>query len=268
MKKTGLSQEGLKILACVTMLVDHVGATLVIMLLMRNPIESPEYEWISLLYDTMRMVGRIAFPIYCFLLVEGAHRTRDPKKYALRLFVGMLLSEIPFDLAFSPTWLTCEWKLTTLLLGLNPEFNSVMMTLLLGFFMVEAMKRLKGFWKVAVILPFYILAERLYTDYAGMGMLLIAVFTLTRGMKHEKLLCILGCAMVMNSGMKQQVFGIWISTELFALLSLIPIFLYDGRKLTHSKTVQWGFYLFYPVHIAILALLRFLIFGHTPLLIG
>lgn len=268
MKQKGISQEALKLIACVTMLIDHIGATLVAVLFIRYPIDGPAYLWLECLYRGMRIIGRIAFPIYCFLLVEGAYRTRDPKKYALRLFIGMLLSEIPFDLAFSLTWMEYEWKLTTPLLGFNPEFNSVMMTLLIGFGMLQCMKRLKGFWKVAVILPFYILAEKLHTDYAGMGILLIAVFALTRGMKREKLLLILGCAVILNSGMKEQIFGIWISTELFALLALIPIFRYDGRKLTHSKAVQWAFYLFYPVHILILALLEFLIFDSTPLIWG
>jgi len=267
MKQKGISQETLKLIACVSMLIDHVAATLVSARLM-NAV--PEYAaQLLCLQRLMRIIGRIAFPIYCFLLVEGAHRTRDPKKYALRLFVGMLLSEIPFDLAFSGTWMEYKWTLTTPLLGFNPTFNSVMMTLMLGFGMLQCMKQLKGFWRAAVILPFYVLAEMLDTDYAGMGILLIAVFALTRGTAHEKLLCFLGCAVVLCSGGKDmQVFGIWINTEGFAMLSLIPIFLYDGRKLTHSKAVQWSFYLFYPVHIAILALLRFLIFGYTPLVIG
>lgn len=268
-KKKGISQETLKLIACVAMLIDHVGATLVLLLFMRNPVDSPANIWLECLYRGMRLIGRIAFPIYCFLLVEGAYRTRDPKKYALRLFIGMLLSEIPFDLAFSPTWLVYEWKLTTPLLGFNPGFNSVMMTLLLGFGMIQCMKRVKGLWKAVMILPFYFLAEALDTDYSGMGILLIAVFALTRGVKYEKLLCILGCAVVLNSGFKDmQIFGIWINTEIFALLALIPIFCYDGRKLTHNKAVQWGFYLFYPVHILILALLKFLIFDSTPLICG
>jgi len=264
MKRKGISQETLKLIACVTMLIDHIAATLVAVLYVRYPVDGPAFVWLQGLYDGMRIIGRIAFPIYCFLLVEGAHRTRDPKKYVLRLFVGMLLSEIPFDLAFSPTWLEYQWQLTTPLLGFNPEFNSVMMTLLLGFGMIEAMKRLKGFWKAVMILPFYILAELLHTDYGGMGILLIAVFALTRGVKYEKLLCFLACAVVLNSGYTQQIFGIRICTELFALLALIPIFLYDGRKLTHNKAVQWGFYLFYPAHILILALLKMQIFDFSP----
>lgn len=264
MKQKGISQEGLKLIACITMLIDHIGATLVIRMLTRCPVDSPEYVWLYWIYYGMRIIGRIAFPIYCYLLVEGACHTRNPGKYALRLFTGMLLSEIPFDIAFSPTWLTYEWKLTTLLVGFNPGFNSVMMTLLLGFGMLQGMKRARGIWKAVVILPFYILAEALGTDYSGMGILLIAVFALCKDAKRESILRFLGCAVVLCSGARDfQLFGIRISLESLAMLALIPISCYNGQKLTRNKAVQWGFYLFYPVHILILALLEWLLLGFT-----
>lgn len=250
MKQKGLSQEGIKLIACVTMLIDHVAAVLISARLMNN---LPEYaaQLLSVHY-LMRIIGRIAFPIYCFLLVEGVYHTRNPKKYGLRLFIGMLLSEIPFDLAFSfRGYVFFDWT-----------SNSVMVTLLLGFCMLEGMKRVEGFRKLLMILPFYILAEICNTDYAGMGILLIAVFALTRGQAHEKLLCLIGCFLILTSGDRNfQIFGIWIPLKAFALLALIPIFCYDGRKLTSSKALQWGFYLFYPVHLLALTLLEILIFG-------
>ena len=104
MERKGLSQEGLKVIACLTMLVDHIGATMV------------SGYW-------LRIIGRIAFPIYCFLLAEGASYTKNPKKYALRLLIGFLLSELPFDLAF-------RRKLTW-------DYQNVMLTLLLGFLAVQ-----------------------------------------------------------------------------------------------------------------------------------
>ena len=85
MKKSGLSQETLKIIACVTMLIDHVGATVVESQFFVTP-----FDGIYYLYFAMRIIGRVAFPIYCFLLAEGAHYTHDPRKYALRLFIGAL----------------------------------------------------------------------------------------------------------------------------------------------------------------------------------
>lgn len=249
--KKGLSQEALKLIACITMLLDHIGATLVTRSLQSVPMQEEIVDVVLGIYYALRIIGRIAFPIYCFLLVEGAYHTRDPKKYGLRLFVGMLLSEVPFDLAFSFRGRVCfDWM-----------SNSVMMTLLLGFCMIEAMKRLEGFRKIIVILPFYIAAELLHTDYGGLGILIIALFALTRGMDREKLVRGIGFCLLVYPGSRTMIGGLAVNLEWFAVLSLIPIFYYDGRKLTHNKAVQWGFYLFYPVHIGLLALLEVLIFG-------
>ncbi len=249
MKQKGLSQEGLKLIACLTMLIDHTGATIVYTMYL-NAYYAGDYavsNAIVPVYQTMRILGRIAFPIYCFLLVEGAHYTRNPKKYALRLFVGMLLSEIPFDLAFSGA---IDW-----------ESCSVMVTLLLGYGMIMAMDRVKGFWKIVVIVPFFLLAEWLQTDYAGNGLAIIALLALTKGHPREKLLRALGLVVLLWFGPAIQVGPVQLPMELFGLISLIPIFCYQGRKLTRSKAVQWDFYLFYPVHLLMLALLKMTIFA-------
>ena len=129
-----ISQEGLKLLACLTMLIDHIGASLMIRLIQKT---SAQTASLVQLYYLMRIIGRIAFPIYCFLLVEGAHYTRNPKKYGLRLFVGMLLSEIPFDLAFDGR--------------IDMTSSSVMVTLLLGFCAVTVMEKCHSLaWKPVV----------------------------------------------------------------------------------------------------------------------
>lgn len=246
MKRKGLSQEGLKLIACVTMLLDHIGATVVLRYLQTLPYYSAEGV---ALYNTLRIIGRLAFPIYCFLLVEGACLTRNPRKYALRLFVGMLLSEIPFDLAFSGKFV--DWS-----------GSSVMVTLLLGLLMMECMKRCEGFWQIAAVLPVYILAELLQTDYAGMGILVIAMLYLTRGVPYEKLFRLIGFIAILVPGDRAwQILGIWLNIESFAVLAAIPIFCYDGRKLTHSRAAQWAFYLFYPVHLTLLWLLENMLFG-------
>ena len=116
MKRFGMSQEMLKLIACMTMLIDHIAAVLVIPSDAAMLAGDTTVAWVHVV---MRGIGRVAFPIFCFLLVEGAHHTRNPRKYALRLSLGMVLSEIPFDLAFFGrlTW----------------AHQSVMVTLLLGF---------------------------------------------------------------------------------------------------------------------------------------
>lgn len=243
MNKRGLSREGLKAVACMTMLLDHIGATLISGWLMFLDGAAPiELFWV---YYILRCIGRIAFPIFCFQLAEGAVYTRDPRKYALRLAIGALLAEIPFDLAFfgELTW----------------DHSNVMVTLLLGFGMIEGMKRVKGIRKAAVIVPFYIAAELLHTDYAGEGILLIALFFLTRGQKHEKWLQFLGM-LFLGSNAATVVGGVPIYMDRCKLLALLPIFAYDGRKASQSKAVQWGFYLFYPVHILLLFALEQIIF--------
>lgn len=248
MKQKGISQEGIKLIATMTMLIDHIGAVLVYEWYMSSSIAAGTHiQWLWDLYMLLRIIGRIAFPIYCFLLVEGVHHTRNPKKYGIRLAVGMLLSEIPFDLAFSGGW--------------DMGYNSVMVTLLLGFFMLEAMKRVSLMWKCLLVLPFFLLAELLKTDYAGNGILLIAFLSITRGIPHEKLFRFVGMILLLSFGAKINIGVIQIPMELFGLIGIGLVFLYNGTKHSYNKVSQWAFYLFYPVHLTLLWIVRILLFG-------
>lgn len=224
LERKGISQETLKIIACVTMLIDHIGAVFM------------PWEY------SLRVIGRIAFPIYCFLLAEGAHYTKNPWKYGLRLFIGMLLSEIPFDLALKN--------------GLTWRSQSVMVTLLLGFLAVEAIQFLKyDILKLAVAVVACVLAEMLHTDYGGFGVLLIILLSQTRGrLWLQTILLALVCWM-MNS-FRLQIGGYRIPIEIFAVAAMIPIALYSGKKGTANKAIQWAFYLFYPVHLTIIYLFK------------
>jgi len=249
MKKLSVSQEGLKLIATVTMLIDHIGAVLVYSFYLSawNTGDYALSNQMARLYEPLRIIGRIAFPIYCFLLVEGFHRTRNIKKYCIRLVIGMLLSEIPFDLCFSGY---IDWT-----------ESSVMVTLLLGCLMMVGMDSFPGFWKLLAIPPFYGIAEFLGTDYGGNGILLIAMLALTWGLPREKLWRTLGFVVCLWFGPGVQIGTMDIPMELFGLIALIPMFLYDGKKLTRSKWVQWAFYLFYPAHLLILWLIDKLLIG-------
>lgn len=230
MKERGLSQEALKAIACMTMLLDHIGATMV-----------RGYP--------LRVVGRIAFPIFCFLMAEGAYYTKNPQKYCLRLVIGMLLSELPFDLAFrlKPTW----------------EYQSVMVTLLLGFLVVEVIQNTKyDLLKLLAVGVGFALAELANTDYGGCGVLLVVLFSQTRG-KLWLQTVLLAMFAWMTDSFRIQVLGVPIPIEMFAVFAMIPIALYSGRKTTSSKAVQWGFYLFYPVHLTVLVFVRMLVY-HQP----
>ena len=214
--KKGLSQEWLKIIACLTMLIDHIGAVFF----------PGQLAW--------RMVGRIAFPIYCFLLAEGLARTRNMKRYGIRLAIGAVLAEIPFDLLFFG--------------GLTLAHQSVMVTLLICYFMVLWMRRFPR-WKLLALCICAMAAELLCTDYGALGVMIIGLFVLTRDMEHRLLLQTVGL-LILNWALN----GYWV--QMLAVTAMIPIALYNGTKSSHSKAIQRGFYLFYPVHLLVLVLLQ------------
>ena len=222
MKIRCLPQEGLKLIACAAMLLDHIGAVF-----------CPGIG--------LRIIGRIAFPIYCFLLAEGIHYTREPRKYGLRLLVGALLSEIPFDLLFFG-------KITL-------AHASVMVTLLLGFLYGQAAKRATQLAvQILLILPFAVAAELLGTDYGGWGIALVALFVLSRGRERVRVIQVIVLAFIcwMIGGYTLRFGSVRIPIEMAALAALIPIFCYSGQKITKNTWIQRGFYLFYPVHLMIL----------------
>lgn len=244
MPKHGLSQENLKVIACVTMLLDHIGATVILVAFYRST-GAEQGMWLQV-YNMLRTIGRLAFPIYCFLLVEGTFHTGNPKKYGLRLLTGMILSEIPFDFAFND--------------GIDWQSQSVMVTLLLGFAMLEIMKKCPNLpLKLILTLPFSLAAEKLGTDYGAMGIHVIAVFALTRDLKRKHLWQFF-LLWIIFSPNHLMVFnwlgGIHWTIQELAAFAVIPIALYNGRKSTNSKALQWGFYLFYPVHLLVLSLFQ------------
>ena len=223
MRKKGISQEGLKLTACISMLLDHIGAAF--------------FPGAGL-----RIIGRIAFPIYCFLLTEGIAHSRHPLRYGIRLVLGALLAELPYDLLFYG--------------GITWEHQSVMLTLLLGFAMAMCWKKTGQF-----LIPFFlcfVAAEWMNTDYGGWGITLIALFLLTESLPDRWKYQLLGMLLIfaaMNS-YQVSIIGVRVPIQLFGVLSLIPIQWYSGAKSTKSRWIQLGFYLFYPAHLALLLLLK------------
>lgn len=119
-EKKGISGSTIKIIAVAVMLIDHIAAVILARALLADGPVDETGAGIAV-YQIMRSIGRLGFPIFCFLLVEGAQRTRDVRKYALRLAVFAFISEIPFDLATSGHFF--EWR-----------YQNVYFTLFLGLF--------------------------------------------------------------------------------------------------------------------------------------
>ena len=227
-----LTQEGLKLIACIAMFLDHFGAAIVPALSIPHMRE---------LYYTLRIIGRIAFPIYCFLLVEGMTHTRNPYKYILRLAIGILLAELPFDLMVEG--------------GFTWEDQSVMVTLTLGAMMLLCMQKTENKWlKPLLVIPFALVADLCKCDYGGYGIGIIAAFALIDRVELQAIGVLL-VNLAMNSS-PVSVFGIYIPVQLFAVPAMVPIACYSGVKLTRSKALQWAFYLFYPVHLLILWMIQ------------
>ena len=220
----------LKLIAICTMLIDHMGYTLF-----------PGVMW-------LRCIGRVAFPIFCFLIAEGCVYTHDRKKYALRLLVFALLSEIPFNLMNSGM----IW---------DPYDQNVLWTLLLGalvcWLMDWALKKCTPLSFVltgAAMVAAYWLLEAFRTDYGGWGMLLVAAFYGVHRAPSGAVVKMIAQAFGL-AFFSLGVMGGYLSIELWSLVSLAPIWLYNGQRGFSHKAVQYGFYAFYPVHILILSLI-------------
>ena len=164
-KRFDLSAAALHILAMSFMLLDHLWATLL-----------PAQEW-------MTCVGRLAFPIFAFMAVEGCFHTHSFKKYAQRMLLFALLSEIPFDLMYGGTWF-------------YPVHQNVIWTLLIGLLGIRAMEAVREKRKMWLYLltcaAVTVLGVALGTvgmvDYYGMGVLTVFVFYFLRGREWWKLL--------------------------------------------------------------------------------
>lgn len=228
----GISGNLLKWFAVITMAIDHMGAGLLESYVMNawggSPLGSVFLErWNELLAadHIIRTIGRPAFPIFCFLLVQGFVHTRNVKKYAVRLGIFALISEIPFDLALRIT--PFYWK-----------HQNVFFTLLIGLLAIWFMKKFQNrLWaRVSGLLIGAAAAELLCTDYGAFGIALIVLLYLLRDKKAWQ--CILGA-----------VCCVWETT---APLAFLLIWFYNGKRGRQSK---WFFYWFYPVHLLLYALI-------------
>lgn len=234
-----ISSFALHLIAMGLMLCDHLWATVLSQ------------------YDFLTWVGRIAYPIFAFLLVEGYFHTRNLKKYMGRLLFWAVISEIPFNLMYSGSWL-------------YPFHQNVLWTFFLGLgciFLIEKQaKKGKPFLTLLTALlwgfVFYWAAFLAMVDYFGFGIEMILLFYLFRGRKWW---CLLGQFLGLFYINTIQIGGLSIPVHLFgqefllvqqslACLSLIPIWLYGGRQGYHSKVSQIVFYAFYPLHMLLLSL--------------
>jgi len=222
--KIELSGSQLKWIAIISMLLDHLGAVF-------YPVDKyPEMVW-------LRIVGRLAFPIFAFLIVEGYKHTGNVKKYLFRLSLFAIISEIPYDLAFRHSIY-------------DPDKQNVFFTLALGLLALYIFDRLKQ-WDItiATIAVFLIgmTAMILHTDYSIFGIVMIfGIYT--AGKRVEEYSWII----LTNGIMAVLYYGSGGSAiQIYAGLSVLFIALYKGEK---GRGSRYLFYIIYPLHLIIYSL--------------
>lgn len=222
-----LNGAQLKYLAFLSMLIDHVNNALVTPYLKG---EGPLLRLSSL----FSIIGRIAFPIFVFFIVEGFFKTRNRKKYLAQLLIFGCLSEVPFDMFTSKTYF-------------NPYWNNIFFTLalcLVTIWIIDALKNKLGkkpLWygpSIAIVVLFGLLSMELSLDYDYHAILVAYLFYIFYQWP------LLGTGLGYLSIIK----------EVYSFLGFGLILTYNGER---GRQYKWLNYLFYPVHLLILGLLRF-----------
>ena len=299
----GISAGTVKMIALAAMFIDHFAHAILgrVVAYGNHPVRTAmmanlkNYEqWLevgALLYEMMRMIGRISFPIYCFFIVEGLFHTGNRKKYLLRLLILALISEIPFDFA---------------LFGQISDFNhqNVYFTLFIGLAAIWGINALRFFarkeksviaelfFTMGITMLATTLAYLLHTDYSIVGVLTIIVMYLLKTYERKRTAELLATSI---TGLT-----VWwlLETPMFVMSSLVfsicaisvLVFIVADGKITYPKMAMAGatvlcvtgvseipavfamlilafyngergwnskrfFYLFYPAHLAIIAVI-------------
>lgn len=333
-KKFGITGSTLKIIAIISMFIDHFGASIVEFYLYNilQP-NGTEYSkalicsrvprlWMEWMGDpekvmnldiTIRSIGRLAFPIFCFLLVEGFLHTRNMKKYLVRLGIFALVSDLPFDMAFfgeitikhqnvfftlfiavfallaadhvkkqesfngfhrfvdkigfliagafgAYACITSMGSIVGYIIGAIFELDDFVSNVIsgaVGFiagFIVylvktkkyEAEKKMRITVGLLYVFAFFTLAELLCTDYGGWGVLAVVAMWLARP--------------AWVNGFNAGVLALTIMSfgEATAFISALPVEMYNGKR---GLKMKYFFYAFYPAHLALYVLLRYVLLG-------
>lgn len=215
----------LKIIAMICMLFDHLG------------------DNIFLSQTWMRIIGRIALPLFAFCISEGYIHTKDKKRYLKRLLLFSIISEIPFNLLLNGTIIYLEHQNVIL------TFSIAVLSLIIFDKITTNKKKISYVYGTFIVLLFAVISLLLKTDYNLFAVLLVFIYYVfnSKGNNIRNIIGTVYQLLLRNVGI-----------YIFGALSCIPIFLYNGKK---GKGIKWLFYIFYPGHMLIIYLIKILIKG-------
>lgn len=222
-----LSGAQLKYIAFLSMLIDHTNKALIYPILNEGILQH-----ISNLFD---IIGRIAFPLFAFFVVEGFFKTRNRKKYLTNLLIFAVISEVPFDMFLTSTFF-------------NTRANNVLFTLALSLITIWIIDILKNklenkppiLWylvSVVVIIISCFISMQFGLDYEHHSIIIVYLFYIFYNKP------VVGCALAYLS----------IITEVWSILGFGLVLTYNGERGKQNKIIN---YWFYPVHLLILGILR------------
>lgn len=240
MKRIETTSASLHGMAMVFMLCDHLWGTVI-----------PGNDWLT-------CIGRLTMPIFAFLLVEGYFHTSNLKKYAGRMALFALISEIPFNLAIGGRIFF-------------PIHQNILWSFLISLWLIHRNEQAKATGKLwrriltgaATVALGTVLGLVTFVDYYHAGILTVLVFYFFRGRKWwnyaGQALCLWYINTEVLGGLVYEFTllgqNLVFHRQAFAMLALIPIWLYRGRQGHHSKAFQYFCYGFYPLHLLILSFL-------------
>ena len=238
-----LSASVLKIIAIITMIIDHIGYLILNgklygfnEVVYQHVITLPEAQKWIVLYNICRIIGRISFPIFAFLVIEGVLRTSSILNYLFRLFVLAIVSEIPYDLMIYNRFMYLQDQ--------NVVFLYFIVVGLIAIY-----RRINAHPIYLLVMTFVAMVVSYYgrISYGPMGILyMVYVYN----MRFDKNLRTIGCAILsfLMSFYKNR-YGV-------GVISAIFIHLYNGKK----GNLKLGSlpYIIYPLHMIIIVIIIFI----------
>lgn len=231
-----MSSFALHIIAMIFMLCDHMWATIL------------DYEWLT-------CIGRIAFPIFAFLITEGYIHTSNINKYIKRMVIFAIITEIPFNLMVSAS-------------PIYPFHQNVLWTFVISLLTLKYLNfdNTKNIFKsILIIILAIIIATITMCDYFGAGVMMVVGFYIFRKSKLLQLLMMIYVNMILIQGYSYPIdiagYTYYFPQQGFAVLSLIFIWLYNGKLGYHAKWFKIFCYAFYPLHMLILYILTIVLFA-------